>query len=87
VAETHNLGHYGAERIFKELWHKDLYWPGMKQDCIKHVAGCMPCFPYNIGKTGFHERQFIEAKLPFQHISIDTAKMPVTTPLATTPLW
>ena len=35
------------------------------------VASCLPRQAYNIGKTGYHPLQSIEADLPLDHVAID----------------
>jgi transposase InsO family protein len=69
---AHSSGHFGAESLFKQLWQDGYYWPGMRADCSSHVCSCLPCLRFNVGKSGYHPRQFIQAELPFEHISIDT---------------
>ena len=78
--QIHTGGHFGAEALFAKLWHQGYYWPGMRQDCFRHVSSCLECLRFNVGKTGFHPRQFITAQLPFEHISIDTITGFKTTP-------
>lgn len=73
LVAAHNKGHFGADNIFKELWNMNFYWPNMRRDCTKHVAECVQCLRYNVGKSGYHPQQFIVAKLPFEHIAVDTA--------------
>ena len=58
--------------MFKSLWDKGYYWPGMRVECEKLVNSCMPCLRYNIAKAGFHPRSYVDAKRPFEHIVIDT---------------
>jgi hypothetical protein len=68
---AHSAGHFGAETLFKALWTSGHYWPGMRQSCHHQVNSCMECLRFNVGKAGFHPRQFINAELPFEHIAID----------------
>lgn len=73
LLQAHHVnGHFGAEALFASLWHKGNYWPGMRQDCVLHVGGCLECLRYNVGKAGYHTRQSIHAEFPFEHIAIDT---------------
>ena len=71
LQQHHELGHFGAEALFSSLWHAGFYWPNMRADCDLHVAACLQCLRFNVGKSGFHTRQFIHAELPFDHVSID----------------
>ena len=65
-------GHFGSETLFKALWQKGYYWPHMRADCNKQVNSCLQCLRFNVGKAGYHPRQFIDAKFPFEHIAVDT---------------
>ena len=49
-----------------------LYWPGLRSDCQAQVSSCLQCLRYNVGKSGYHTRQYITAELPFDHIAMDT---------------
>jgi transposase InsO family protein len=68
----HTKGHFGAESLFSSLWHSGHFWPGMRKDCQNCVNSCLECLRFNVGKNGFHSRQFIVAELPFEHVAIDT---------------
>ena len=72
LEQIHSKGHFGAEELFSAIWNQGIYWPGLRQDCNKQVNSCLQCLRFNIGKTGYHPRQFIDANLPFEHIAVDT---------------
>ena len=68
----HERGHFGGEALFKSIWHAGYFWPRMRQSCNDHVATCMACLKFNVGKTGFAPQKSIFASLPCQHVSVDT---------------
>ena len=68
----HVNGHFGAETLFAKIWHQGYYWPGLRSDCQAQVSSCLQCLRYNVGKSGYHTRQYITAELPFDHIAMDT---------------
>ena len=77
---SHSKGHFGAEALFRDLWAQNFYWPGMRHACDRHVNSCLECLRFNVGKAGYHPRQFIVAKFPFEHIAVDTITgFPTTT--------
>ena len=80
MESIHQLGHFGADVLFKSLWDQGFYWPGMRVECEKLVNSCMPCLRFNIGKAGFHPRKYVDAQRPFEHIVIDTITGFETTP-------
>ena len=80
MESIHQLGHFGADVLFKSIWDQGYYWPGMRLDCEKLVNSCMPCLRYNIGKAGYHPRKYVDARRPFEHIVIDTITGFETTP-------
>ena len=80
LERAHSKGHFGADALFKEIWHNGFYWPNLRKDCIKTVATCLPCLKFNVGKRGFHPQRFIIAQFPFEHIAADTISGLPTTP-------
>ena len=72
MESAHMAGHFGSETLFTALWQKGYYWPHMRADCNKQVNSCLQCLRFNVGKAGYHPRQFIDAKFPFEHIAVDT---------------
>jgi hypothetical protein len=80
LERLHVNGHFGAEQLFAKIWHAGYYWPGMRQDCSCQVNSCLECLRFNVGKAGYHTRQSIDAKLPFEHVSVDTITGFKTTP-------
>ena len=73
VRQVHSKGHYGAEKIYKELWALGYYWPGMRRMCQNVVNSCRPCLQFNIGKEGFRPMQSLRADAPMDHICVDCA--------------
>ena len=55
-----------------------MYWPTIRVDALKLIRGCLQCARYNIQKRGFHPLKSITAQLPFDHVAIDLAKLPLS---------
>jgi hypothetical protein len=69
----HDKGHFGREAIFKQLWHNNYWWPGMRKDIQDVVNNCDACLRFSVGKAGFHPSSFIISNGPWDHIQIDTS--------------
>jgi transposase InsO family protein len=78
MERAHIAGHFGSTAITKSLIMDNKSWPGIHADVKQHVAQCLPCQRYNIGKHGFHPLKAINAKLPFDHIAIDLKQLPTS---------
>ena len=72
------MGHFGSASMVKHLKNLGIYWPTMLQDAIAMVSSCIKCQEYNIGKTGFHPLQSIQADLPLDHIAVDLKEFPLS---------
>jgi transposase InsO family protein len=70
------MGHFGSTAIIKALITNGTTWTNFRQDVTQHVAACLPCQRYNIGKHGFHPLTTISAKLPFDHVAMDLKQLP-----------
>ena len=71
LADTHAMGHVGAQQLYRQLRSKGLFWPHMIHDCVAQVANCNPCLQHNVGKHGFHPLQSVHSAFPFDHVAID----------------
>jgi hypothetical protein len=71
IDKAHALGHFSVELMFRDLWSKGYWWPGMRAQLQAAVTSCVDCLRYNIQHEGFHPLQSIEADQPWDHIQID----------------
>lgn len=71
LKRAHSRGHFGAQAMFKALFHNGHTWINMKRDCQNIVNKCTQCQRFNIAKHGFHPLASIHAELPMDHIAID----------------
>lgn len=79
LQDAHNQGHFGADHIFKRLFQdSNLFWPGMKRDISHHIAQCLPCLRYNVGKSGFHPLRPRNVHEVLQCWAIDLAELPTS---------
>ncbi len=78
IDQAHSEGHFGSEYIFNKIWNDGVYWPGLKTDCLDHVANCIQCLRFNVSKRGFHPMQSINAKFPFDHVALDLLQLMMT---------
>jgi hypothetical protein len=73
IARVHSAGHFGAEKMFKQIWNEGYYWPGLRKACGVAVEHCRGCLQYNIGKEGFLPLKSLRAQDPWDHIAVDCA--------------
>lgn len=76
----HLFGHFGADPLFKKLWHAGYFWPGMRRDCAAVVSKCDDCIRWNIRRSGFAPMKSVSARFPFDHISVDLLSLHKTSP-------
>jgi hypothetical protein len=76
----HLKGHFGADILFKLVWHAGFFWPGLRQQCHALVSQCDHCFRYNLGKVGYSPIKSIQAKYPFDHVAVDLLSLHKTSP-------
>jgi len=74
LEKYHKLGHWGANGLYRALWHDNYFWPNLMRDCINTVAGCPNCLANNVAKRGYHLLRCIDAKYPFDHVIVDLAE-------------
>jgi len=53
IMKEHTQGHFGREAIFRTLYRKGYWWPGIRQDIQGQIRKCLPCLRHVIAKTGF----------------------------------
>lgn len=80
LQQHHLVGHFGADLLFRKIWHAGYFWPGMRKDCAAAVSSCDDCIRYNLGRVGFNPIQSVTARYPFDHIAIDLLSLHKTTP-------
>jgi hypothetical protein len=73
IEDEHLMGHFGRDALYKKLYHKGYWWPGMRRDVEDVLANCDACTRYTVVKSGFHPASFITANGPLEHIQIDTS--------------
>ena len=53
IMNEHAHGHFGREAIFRTLYKKGYWWPGIRQHIQEQIRKCIPCLRHVIAKTGF----------------------------------
>ena len=71
IMNEHAQGHFGREAIFRSLYKKGYWWPGIRQHIQEQIRKCVPCLRHVISKTGFDPSTPITAALPFDQVQID----------------
>lgn len=69
----HASNHFGAEQLFRSVWRKGYFWPGMHQQCTDVVGHCRTCLQHNAARRGFHPVQSLRADQPWDHVAMDLA--------------
>ena len=81
IDEDHARGHFGREAVFRALYRRGFWWPGIRRDIQDRIRLCIPCLRHVIAKTGFDPSTPISAALPFDHIQIDfIVQLPSSSP-------
>jgi len=80
LVETHAVGHFGGEQLFRQLWHSGVWWPRMRRDALKLVSKCDTCLRFNISKKGYHPLRSYKALLPMDQIALDLFSFGLTSP-------
>ena len=76
----HANGHFGAEALYRTVWHSGHYWPSLRRQCQDIVHQCNSCLSYNVGKSGFNPAQSLRTDDPWDHIAVDSiVKLPKST--------
>jgi len=73
IQNSHFLGHFGQQAVFKALWNKGFWWPSIRKDIATELKNCDSCNRYVVIRHGFHPAQFITASGPLEHLQIDTS--------------
>jgi RNase H-like domain found in reverse transcriptase/Chromo (CHRromatin Organisation MOdifier) domain/Reverse transcriptase (RNA-dependent DNA polymerase)/Integrase zinc binding domain/Integrase core domain len=71
IDEEHAHGHFGREAIFRALYRRGYWWPGIRPDIQERIRLCIPCLRHVISKVGFDPSTPISAALPWDHVQID----------------
>ena len=74
VLDAHAFGHFGVEAMFQNIWNNGFYWTNMRDACSKVVMSCVPCLRYSIVKHGYHPMMPITARMPMDHLAVDTVE-------------
>ena len=53
-------------------------WPKLKEMCLAWVSQCSACQHFNIARKGYNPLTAIHAELPFEHIAMDLAQLPIS---------
>jgi hypothetical protein len=80
LEQFHVLGHFGADLLFKKIWHAGYFWPNMRRDCAAMVSKCTDCIRWNLGRIGFSPMKSVVARFPFDHVSVDLLSLNKTSP-------
>ena len=73
IVNEHLFGHFGRDAIFKSLFNKNYWWPGMRQDIQTEIANCDACCRFVVTKAGYNPASFITADGPWHHVQLDTS--------------
>ena len=71
IDQEHAHGHFGRESIFRALYRRGYWWPGIRPDIQERIRRCIPCLRHVIAKTGFDPSTPISAALPWDHVQMD----------------
>jgi len=73
VEKEHAMGHFGIDAIYKSLYSKHIWWPGMRNTIVSVVQDCHTCNVFTVGKTGYNPLGYIHASGPWEHVQVDTS--------------
>jgi hypothetical protein len=71
INSHHSLGHFGREAVFRALWNKKIWWPGIRDDISHTLDDCIPCARFTVVKSGYDPAQYIHAAGPWEHLQVD----------------
>jgi hypothetical protein len=71
MKQTHALGHFSTETMFRQIWRQGYSWPGIRTHLKALVHSCLECLRYDIKHEGFHPSKSITADAPWDHVEID----------------
>ena len=71
IEHEHALGHFGRDAIYQSLYHKNWWWPKLRDDINSVLADCDACCRYTVTTAGFHPASFVTSTGPWNHIQID----------------
>lgn len=70
---AHAVNHFGAEALFKNIWHRGYFWDGLRAQCDDVAGSCHSCLQYNVKRKGYHPTRSLRADNPWDHIAVDCA--------------
>jgi transposase InsO family protein len=70
--QEHDNAHFGAEALFKAIWRRGYYWPGLRKECRERVGRCRSCLHYNVGREGFHPVRSLQSDEIWGHVAVDS---------------
>lgn len=73
LTDLHQIAHEGSSRLAQRCKLNGHNWPGLHEDCIKHVQSCIQCLRFNITQQGFHPSKTQISNQPMSHVAIDLA--------------
>jgi hypothetical protein len=71
VEQTHALGHFSSETMFRKLWKQGYWWPGIRPQLKRFVSSCLDCLRIDIKQEGFHPGRSVDADKPWDHVQLD----------------
>jgi transposase InsO family protein len=76
IREIHAMGHYGVRAVVERIYNDHcLWWPGMRDQVAKELAGCATCQKYNSQKRGYHPPRSPDVSLPGDWWQVDLIHM------------
>ena len=71
ILEEHAKGHFGREAIYHSLFHRNYWWPKMREQIQSVILRCNACMRHVVGKVGFKPAEYIISNGPWSHIQMD----------------
>ena len=71
MQETHALGHFSTEMMFRQIWKQGYWWPGIRLHLKTLVQSCLQCLRQDIKHEGFHPSKSITADNVWDHVEMD----------------
>jgi hypothetical protein len=71
MSQTHALGHFSTETMFRQIWKQGFWWPGIRMHLKKLVQSCLQCLKQDVKHEGFHPARSISAEDVWDHVEMD----------------
>jgi hypothetical protein len=71
ITDEHKRGHFGRDQIFKQLWTRDIWWKGIREDILEVIGSCESCLRFEIVQEGFHPFTPLVETWPMKKMSLD----------------